>query len=123
MSQTAETLRTQWLKYLFQQGKSNYTIVAYRRGMRHFIHWSEQTYEEHFDVKAVLPRDLEQWKTHQTKTQKSAPATINQRLVAVSSFFSWCIDADIITKSPIRSVKAIRLEKHKPRSIDEKLLK
>lgn len=123
MSQTAETLLTQWLEYLSQQGKSNYTVVAYRRGMRHFIRWSEQTYEDDFEVKAVLPRDLEQWKTHQAKIQKSAPATINQRLVAVSSFFDWCLDADIIAKSPIHSVKAIRLEKHKPRSIDEKLLK
>jgi site-specific recombinase XerD len=123
MSQTIETLLTQWLEYLSQQGKSDYTVVAYRRGMRHFIRWSEQVYEEDFEVGAVLPRDLQQWKTHQTKTQKSAPATINQRLVAVSGFFDWCVDAEIIVKSPQRSVQAIRLEKRKPRSIDEKLLK
>ena len=123
MSQTIRTLLTQWLEYLSQQGKSNYTVVAYRRGMRHFIHWSEQAYEDRFEADAVLPMDLEQWKTYQVKTQKSAPATINQRLVAVSSFFAWCLNANIITKSPCHSVKAIRLEKHKPRSIDEKTLK
>jgi site-specific recombinase XerD len=123
MSQTIETLLTQWLEYLSQQGKSDYTIVAYQRGVRHFIRWSEQVYEEDFEVGAVLPRDLQQWKTHQTKIQKSAPATINQRLVAVSGFFDWCVDAEIIVKSPPRSVQAIRLEKRKPRSIDEKLLK
>jgi len=123
MSQTIETLLAQWLEYLSQQGKSNYTIVAYRRGMRHFIRWSEQAYEDRFETGAILPLDLEQWKTYQVKTQKSAPATINQRLVAVSSFFAWCLNANIITKSPCRSVKAIRLEKHKPRSIDGKTLK
>jgi site-specific recombinase XerD len=122
MSQTAETLLTQWLEYLFQQGKSNYTVVAYRRGMRHFIRWNEQAYEEIFEAEAVLPLDVEQWKIYQVKIQKLAPATINQRLVAVSSFFDWCLNANIITKSPCRSVKAIRLEKHKPRSVDEKLL-
>jgi site-specific recombinase XerD len=122
MSQTAETLLTQWLEYLSHQGKSNYTVVAYRRGMRHFIRWSKQAYEESFEVEAVRPLDLEQWKTYQVKIQKLAPATINQRLVAVSSFFDWCLNANIIIKSPCRSVKAIRLEKHKPRSIDEKLL-
>jgi site-specific recombinase XerD len=119
MLQAVETLITQWLDYLSEQGKSAYTIIAYQRGLRHFIRWSEQTYEEPFDVVATLPRDLERWKTYQARTQKSAPATINQRLVAVSRFFDWCVETEIIAKAPTRSVQAIRLEKHKPRSISD----
>jgi site-specific recombinase XerD len=119
MSEAAETLIDQWLEYLSEQGKSAYTITAYRRGVRHFVRWSEQTYEEDFDAAATLPRDLEHWKKVQVKVQKSAPATVNQRLVAVSSFFHWCLDAEIITKDPTCSVQAIRLERHKPRSISD----
>jgi site-specific recombinase XerD len=118
----SETLIIQWLEYLSQQGKSSYTVVAYRRGVRHLTQWFERTYEEPFDATALLPRDLEHWKTYQLKTVASSPATVNQRLVAVSSFFAWCVEAEIIAKDPTRSVHAIRLEKHKPRSIAGKRL-
>jgi len=119
MPEVIETLIAQWLDYLSEQGKSDYTIIAYRRGLRHFVRWSEQAYEEDFDLVATLPRDIQRWKTYQTKTQKSAPATINQRLVAVSRFFDWCVEIEVIPKVPTRSVQAIRLEKHKPRSISD----
>jgi site-specific recombinase XerD len=122
MSQTVETLTNQWLAYLSQQGKSHYTIIAYRRGLLHLIRWSEQTYEEDFDVTALFPRDLEHWKTHQIKVQKSAPATINQRLVAVSRFFAWCLEIGVIAKNPTRWVQTIRLEKHQPHGINQNQL-
>lgn len=122
MPETTETPIQQWLEYLSQQGKSSYTVVAYRRGMRHLTQWFERTYEESFDATAILPRDLEHWKTDQLKTQKSSPATVNQRLVAVSSFFVWCVEVEIIAKDPTHSARAIRLEKHKPRSISGKQL-
>ena len=122
MSQTVETLINQWLEYLSQQGRSDYTTTAYRRGLRHFIHWVEQTYEEGFDVVAILPRDFEHWKAYQARTQKFAPATINQRLVAVAGFFDWCVETRIIASNPSGLTRAIRLEKHKPRSMTEKQL-
>lgn len=90
--------------------------------MRHFIQWIEQTYEEDFDVTTIIPRDFEHWKTYQAKTQKSAPATVNQRLVAVASFFEWCVQTKIIASNSARSIQAFRLEKHKPRCIHEKHL-
>ena len=122
MSQTVEIPINQWLEHLFQQGKSDYTITAYRRGVRHFIQWIEQTYGEDFDVTTIIPRDFELWKTYQIKTQKSAPATVNQRLVAVAGFFEWCVETEIITSNSAHSIQAFRLEKHKPRCIPEKYL-
>ena len=122
MSQTVATLIHQWLDDLAQQGKSDYTIIAYRRGVHHFVRWSEQTYEEDFEVAAVLPRDFEHWKAYQLKTQKSAPATINQRLVAVSSFLNWCVGTAVLAGNPARSARALRLETHQPRSMTEKQL-
>jgi site-specific recombinase XerD len=46
MSETIELLVIQWLEYLSQQGKGSYTLVAYRRGVRHLTQWFERTYEE-----------------------------------------------------------------------------
>jgi site-specific recombinase XerD len=122
MSQTVEMLSNRWLEYLSQQGRSHYTMTAYRRGLRHLIQWSEHTYQEDFEVAAMTPRDFENWKIYQIRTQRSAPATINQRLVAVSSFFDWCIEAKIIASHSARSTQAFRLEKHKPRSIPKNQL-
>jgi len=119
MVPAAETLIDRWLEYLSEQGKSDYTITAYRRAAHYFVRWSRQTYSEDFDATATLPRDLERWKTYQVRVQKSAPATVNQRLVAVSCFFNWCLNAGIIAQDPTHSLKTLRLEKHPPRSIAE----
>jgi len=109
----------QWLEALSQDGKSNFTLTAYQRGLRHFIHWSEHTYKEDFDPTAVLPRDLERWKTDQAKTHHVAPATINQRLVALSSFLSWCVETSLIAQNPTHRVHALRLEKRKPAGLSD----
>lgn len=117
--QVVNVLIKNWLDDLERRGKSTATIKAYRRGVNHFVRWIRRTYEEPFDPAATIARDVEDWKTYQQTTEKSAPATINQRLVAVSRFFAWALDQGVVQINPAATVKAIRLEKHKPRGIKD----
>jgi integrase/recombinase XerC len=77
-----------WITYLSNQGRSEHTIASYRRALKQFIQWSEQTYGQPFDPAAIIPRDIADWKSFQQTIRKAAPATINQRLAALSNFFS-----------------------------------
>jgi hypothetical protein len=43
-----------WLPQLQKQGRSRYTIQAYRRGWEHLAHWYGQTYGEACDPARLI---------------------------------------------------------------------
>ena len=109
-----------WLDYLDQQGKSDHTIAAYRRGLAHYIRWNRDTYAGDFDPSAVILRDVRDWKAYQQTVEKAAPATINQRLVALSRFFDWGIEQEIVRSNPTANVRTLELPRRKPKALSQK---
>jgi site-specific recombinase XerD len=109
-----------FLEHLFEQGKSQLTINQYGRALTHFARWLEQSYGEAFDPAAVLPRDVADWKAHQQTVERAAPATINQRLTALSQFFQWAMANNHTRRDPTRPVKQLRLEPRRPKALDKK---
>jgi site-specific recombinase XerD len=110
---------TDWLTYLDQQGKSSATIAAYRRALQHLMRWTEDTYQEAFVTAKVIPRDLRHWKTYQQKQEKASPATVNQRLTAVSRFFQWARKENLIKDNPTEDIHALRLAERKPQALSD----
>ncbi len=74
----------------------------------------------HFDPAAVIGRDIQDWKAYQQTVEKAAPATINQRLVALSGFFAWAVGQGIVRLDPTADVSALRLPKRDIKSLEEK---
>jgi site-specific recombinase XerD len=109
-----------FLTYLDQQGKSQSTIKQYRLALAHFARWLEERYDEPFDPAAVIPRDVANWKTHQQTVERAAPATINQRLSAVSRFFQWALAVGQVRSDPTSGVKQLRLEQRAPGALNKK---
>ncbi len=109
-----------WLGHLNRAGKSAATITSYRRGLAHFAAWSKQTYGQDFDPAAIIPRDIADWKSFQQTVEKAAPATINTRLAAVSSFFRWGQAQGYIVTDPSANISSLRIPKRHPQALDEK---
>ncbi len=86
-SSTPAEVQQAWLDDLARQGKSPHTVRAYARGLEHFAAWYEVTYGAPFVPDEVMPRDIRDWKAHQQTVEQAAPATVNQRLVAINRFF------------------------------------
>ncbi|MCG3210960.1 MAG: Tyrosine recombinase XerD [Anaerolineae bacterium] len=101
-----------FLHHLSEQGKSRLTIKQYRLALTHFARWLEQSYAEAFDPVAVLPRDVADWKTYQQTVERTAPATVNQRLTALSRFFQCT--------NPTTTVKQLRIEQAAPKALNKK---
>ncbi|MCB0163878.1 MAG: tyrosine-type recombinase/integrase [Anaerolineae bacterium] len=110
----------QWLTYLANQGRSESTIKQYRRGLHHFIRWSEQSYGQPFCPTAIIPRDVTDWISYQQTVERAKPATINQRLSALSQFFRWCLDNGHAKKDPTSGVSALRQAKRRPKALSKK---
>ena len=108
-----------WLAHLHHQGKSHHTLAGYRRALTHFIRWSEGSYGQPFDPAAIIPRDVADWKAHQQTVEKARPATINQRLVALSRFFKWAVVQGYARSDPTAEVRGLRLEGRRPKALDE----
>ena len=114
---TPNSVIQKWLQSLDQQGKSHLTIETYHRGVKHFAHWSTMSYGGDFDPGAIIPRDVRDWKAHQQTIEKAAPATINQRLVALSSFFRWAVKQELVHDNPTSDVNGLRLPRQQPKGV------
>jgi site-specific recombinase XerD len=108
-----------WLEKLHQDGKSRYTIQAYRQGIKHFLSWYAGVYQSNFDPDQVMPRDIRDWQAHQQQTEQSAPATINQRLVAVKRFFKWLQKLQLIQQNPAEDIATIRIDQREVKSLED----
>jgi integrase/recombinase XerD len=112
-----------WLAHLEQQGKSRYTLAAYRRALAHFIQWSELAYGSAFDLATIIPRDVRDWKGYQQMVEKAAPATINQRLVALTRFFDWAHREALVRTNPTSEVGGVRLFQRQPKGLPKRDLR
>ena len=118
-----EHLVNQWLDHLHERGRSMLTLGAYRRALDHFIAWDKTSYGENFDPNKIIPRDVEEWMAHQRLVEKAAPATVNQRLVALSGFYQWAHGLALVRSNPTVEVVSVRLGKRDPKSMDERDLR
>lgn len=108
-----------WLTDLQDKGKSPHTLEAYRRGVVNFVTWNRR-YSETFNPAAIIPRDVQDWKTHQQTVEKAAPATINQRVTALTRFFDWAVSVNLVISNPTEGIKMLRPPAHKPKALTER---
>ncbi len=117
------TARNQWLAHLAAQGKSPHTRAAYRRALAHFAQWYEATYDASPQLDDLIPRDIADWQAHQQTAEKARPATINQRLTALSRFLAWASGQGLIAGNPAAGVSGIRPEVRQPKSLTDRDLR
>jgi integrase/recombinase XerC len=117
MTGSKHTYISTWLDDLDKQGKSHHTLSAYRRATEHFIQWCETAYGTRFDPARVMARDVRDWKAYQQTVEKVAPATVNQRLAAVSRFFKWALQKELSPSDPTSDVHALRLPPRQPKGL------
>ncbi len=110
-------LHQNWLDHLQRQGKSQHTIRAYKRGLSHFGRWYATTYGAECTPDEVMPRDVRDWKAYQQTVEKAAPATVNQRLVALTRFFRWARAQRLCRENPAEDVGNIRLDPRQPKAL------
>ncbi|MEM7344004.1 MAG: tyrosine-type recombinase/integrase [Chloroflexota bacterium] len=117
MKPTPYPIINDWLAAIDQRGKSQATQDTYRRGMLHFIRWSEQTYGDAFDPTQIIPRDIEEWIAYQQTVEKAKVNTINSRITGVSRFFAWAVKNQVIPNNPTDDTSTIRTTRRRPKAL------
>jgi len=117
------TALNQWLAHLEAQGRSPHTRAAYSRALANFARWYEATYDMPPVLSDLLPRDIADWQAHQQTVEKAMPATINQRLTALSRFLAWANGQGLIAGNPAAGVSGIRPEARQPKALSKRDLR
>ena len=117
---TEKTLTDQYQEYLVGAGKSANTVRAYTRDLAHFAQWFAQTTGDSFHPQAVDPREIQEYRGYLMR-HGLAPATVNRRLAALSSFYHFLefdIDGDVI--NPVLPRRHfISRGRHLPRDVED----
>lgn len=83
----------EWL--LTAQHQSAHTVTCYRRDVRFFLQWSEETYGQPFawppgpNGTRALEHELHDYRAYLKGTRQAKPATVNRKLAALSRFTAW----------------------------------
>src|SRR5205823_11888796 len=73
-----------------------------------------------FSAAAVTPTDLREYRALLQNVEGRKPATINRKLAALRSFFSWARAEKRIQESPTSDIKGVKGEPARPRWLDKR---
>jgi len=111
---------TRFKNHLLARGLSASTVTIYSGHLRRFLSWLEETYGA-VDIKAVTPLDVADYRRClQGKNRK--PAAVNNALAAISSFFAWAKDTEMLNSDPTEGVKRVPEQKPAPKWLERREL-
>ena len=92
---------------------------AYERQLRQFYEWVQKPWQ------AVTHRDIDRYKLHLKELPSKrggflSPATINQSLNALRSFFKWLTVKDYISRNPTLTVEPLKIPPKPPQDLSQK---
>lgn len=79
---------TAFLASLFDRGKRNATLVAYRSDWKKLAAWSHRANGEPFDLARLVGREVVEFRAHLLSIGQS-PSTVNRALVFLGEYAKW----------------------------------
>ena len=92
---------------------------AYERQLWQFYEWVQKPWQ------SITHRDIDRYKLHLKALPSKrggflSPATINQSLNALRSFFKWLTVKDYVTRNPTLTIEPLKMPPPPPQDLDEK---
>src|SRR5687768_6952483 len=110
----------QYLTELTLQGKPQTTIRSYGYDLLAFSRFFESVSTEPFSAAAITPTDIRDYRTELLSKDGRKPATINRRLAALRSFFSWALAEGLVQESPTERIKGVQSQQQAPKWIQRR---
>ena len=115
----------EFVEFLQDADKSLETQIAYRNDLTHFTRWLVAAHDEIYSsaqdlAHAITPTDVRQYRDHLLKVEKTAPSTINRRVIVLRAFTRWARQQGWIEGDPINGIKQVKQVELAPRWLDRK---
>ena len=105
-----------------ERNYSAHTVISYANDLRQFIDFLDETGKaerEVFDMERIDADIVRQWMMKMMK-QPYSPTSVNRKLSALQSFFTYAVRKGIVPKNPLQLVNGPKKPKPIPYFIKEK---
>jgi len=65
------------------------TLRGYLSDVQQFARWFEQSNSETFNLPAITPTDIREYRQYLQSTEKRKASTVNRKLAALSALMRW----------------------------------
>ncbi|MDD4438417.1 MAG: tyrosine-type recombinase/integrase [Tissierellia bacterium] len=103
------TYQEDFIKWLYEEGKDEKTIEAYKTSTTQFITWLVQTAGKE-DVSNVKPIDIKEFVSYLKHHLNRAQATVNKSIAALKTYFSYLSDQGYINDNPMTRIKIQKVQ-------------
>ena len=106
-------------RHLQDKDVSILTLRGYLLDVQQFARWFEQSNSEAFNLPAITPTDIREYRQYLQSTEKRKASTVNRKLAALSALMRWGIQSGQITTDPTINVKTVQQSAAAPRWLDK----
>ena len=106
-------------RHLQDKDVSILTLRGYLLDVQQFARWFEQSNSETFNLPAITPTDIREYRQYLQSTEKRKASTVNRKLAALSALMRWGIQSGQITTDPTINVKTVQQSAAAPRWLDK----
>ena len=107
-----------FLDYLrFERRFSDHTVAAYRNDLLRLRGYLGEVYDSD-EMVLCTPDQLRSWVMEMVESGYH-PRTVNRRMVAIRSFFKWCIREGLIEASPAAGLGSLKGGRRLPEFVEE----
>jgi site-specific recombinase XerD len=107
---------------LTRQEVAHKTLVNYQSDLRCFARWFAGVNDEPFTAAAVTPTDIRDYRRYLINEERRKPATVNRRLAALRSFFTWARATGRVQDLPTAAVKGVEASPRAPKALAKREL-
>jgi len=108
---------TDFEKWLNKRDRSAHSIRAYLSDVRQFSAWFVQYTKEPFSLAAVTDKHVKGWRDQ--LDDDAMPATVNRKLAALSTFFCWAGEANLVKDNPTTHISGVEQQPVAPKALSE----
>jgi len=110
-----------------EEDLSSSTVHNYLSDLRQFAAWCEATWEEGQEQDTVQPfmpanistPTITRYRSYLQTVLRLKPASVNRSLVTLKRYFSWAVDAGLVTRNPASVVKLVPEEEQPTRHLTD----
>jgi site-specific recombinase XerD len=99
---------TQFEQYLQNADRSPLTVRGYSADARQFAAWFEQANKAAFNLAAVTPSDIREYRQHLQSTERRRASTINRKLAAIAALMAWAQSSGQVASNPANGIRLVR---------------
>ena len=105
--------------YLVVEGRSQHTIIAYRRDLALFDRWFTVSNGKPSTPGTITPIDVRQYRSYLLTVQERKPATVNRRLASLSAFCTWARNTGLIAANPVDGTAKVKETRPAPKWLEK----